>query len=65
MIARTDTEILNWMQREGFESIVRCPQFNRDGTAMGINLWRSHWTPEVFATLRDAAVAGMNESEKP
>ncbi len=59
---RTDKEILDWMQREGLESIVRCPQFNHDGSALGICLWRSHWTKEVFVTLRGAAMAGMDAS---
>ncbi len=60
MESRSDKDILDWMQREGLESIFRCPQFNRDGSAMGICLWASHWTPgTVYVTLRGAAMAGM------
>lgn len=62
---RTDTEILDWMQREGLESIVRCPQFTSKGAATGICIWASHWTPDQrYMTLREAAMAGMDEAEK-
>ena len=39
----TDKQILDWMQREGLESIVRVPQFTKEGAAMGIDLWASLW----------------------
>ena len=60
---RTDKEILDWMQHEGLESVVRCPQFDREGKALGICLWVSHWTPgEVYVSMREAAMAGMAAS---
>jgi len=62
----TDSEILNWMQYEGFESIVLCPQFTSKGDATGICIWASHWTPDQrYMTMREAAVAGMVASAKP
>ena len=61
----TEKEILDWMEREGLESIIRCPQFNYDGSSMGINLWTSHWTPRMYySTMREAAIAGMVESRR-
>lgn len=63
--ARTDTEILNWMQHEGLESILRCPQFTSGGASTGLVIWASHWTPDQrYMTLREAAMAGMDASEK-
>jgi hypothetical protein len=61
----TDKEILDWMEKEGLESVIRCPQFNRDGSALGINLWKSHWLPDqVFVTMRQALIAGMEEASR-
>lgn len=64
----TDTEILDWMQREGLESIVRCPQF-APGDKVAVVLWASHWTwhetHKVYTTLREAALAGMEASARP
>ncbi len=63
MTMPTDTEIIDWMQREGLESIVRVPQFDRDGKALGICLWASLWTPgERYVSLRGAAAEGMRLS---
>lgn len=61
----TDKEILDWMEREGLESIVRCPQFDREGNSLGVTLWASQWRPGVvFLSLRNAAQVGMEDSSR-
>ena len=61
----TDAAILDWMEREGLESIIRVP--THDGK--GGYVWASMWTPaisakQVYLSLREAAIAGMIESAK-
>ena len=64
MLIVTDKEIMDWLEREGLESIIRCPQFDRTGASLGVNLWKSHWKPdEVYVTMRQAAITGMEASK--
>lgn len=68
MSEMTDTEILNWLEREGLESLVRCPQFAPPDKVVAV-LWASHWTwhetHKIYTTLREAALAGMEASKRP
>lgn len=65
-LMRTDKEILDWMEREGLESLVRCPQFNSEGESLGVCFWTSAWSPFLyFVSLRGAAMAAMQASEAP
>jgi len=62
----TDTEIMEWLQREGLESVHRIPQFTKHGESAGFCLWGSLWRPgEVFLSMRSACIIGMHESAKP
>ncbi len=62
----TDKDILDWMAKEGLESLVRVPQFNRDGSSLNICFWASLWRPkEIYVSLRGAAMAAMTDSKRP
>ena len=55
---RTDKEILDWMAREGLESLIRAPQFDRDGNSLHVCFWTCmQWPDQVFVSLRGAAMA--------
>lgn len=47
--------ILEWLEREGLESVVRCPN----------GQWANTWTPgQYYATMRESILAGMAQSAK-
>lgn len=51
----TDKQLIDWMEREGYESIFR---FDKRG-------WLTHWTgTTLFPSLRDALRAAYAESQK-
>jgi hypothetical protein len=58
----SDTAILDWLEREGLESLVRIDRSH------WLNMWTSgpRITPStpIYLSLRDAAIAGMIESAK-
>lgn len=50
----TDTELVNWLEKEGFESIVRCGNLST-----GVK-WTSLFTPgEYYQTFRQACIASF------
>lgn len=60
----TDTQMLDWLEIEGLESVIRLPLFDNLGRSTGGVLWLNHWTnATAYATMRESILAGWRASE--
>lgn len=61
----SDKEILDWLACEGLESMVRVPQFDREGNSLHVHFWTSIGSKNgVYVSLRGAAMAAMQNVEE-